>query len=201
MRQNMDGAGMADGKRHMVGYARISTADQSLQLQIDALTNHGVALEDIHTDVASGAAKYRRGLEAAFKDLRRDDILVCWSLDRLGRNLEELIKAVDRIDKKGANLRILTQSIDTTTPGGRLIFHIMGAMAEFERALILERTNAGVAAARAKGRVGGRQSVYSDETKAAVMESLKAGLTVKAVAHLHGVSEPVVYKWRKKHGI
>jgi DNA invertase Pin-like site-specific DNA recombinase len=191
---------MADEKRHLVGYARVSTADQSLQLQLDALTSHGVALEDIHTDVASGAAKYRRGLTAAFKDLRRGDVLVCWSLDRLGRNLEELIRSVATIDAKGANLRVLTQSIDTTTPGGRLIFHIMGAMAEFERALILERTNAGLAAARAKGRVGGRQSVYSDETRAAVLDSLRHGMTVKAAAVLHGVSEPVIYKWKKKHG-
>jgi DNA invertase Pin-like site-specific DNA recombinase len=192
---------MADQKRHLVGYARVSTADQSLQLQLDALTSHGVALEDVHTDVASGAAKYRRGLEAAFKDLRRDDILVIWSLDRLGRNLEELIKAVQRIEGKGANLRVLTQAIDTTTPGGRLIFHVMGAMAEFERALILERTNAGLAAARAAGRVGGRRSTYSDATKAAAVESLRKGLDPKAVSELHGISLPVVYRWRKKHGI
>jgi DNA invertase Pin-like site-specific DNA recombinase len=188
---------MAD--RHLVGYVRVSTDDQSMQLQIDALTNHGVALGDIHSDVASGSAKYRRGLDAAFKDLRRDDILVVWSLDRLGRNLEELIKAVQRIEGKGANLRVLTQAIDTTTPGGRLIFHIMGAMAEFERALIVERTNAGLAAARARGRVGGRRSIYSDATKEAALESLRAGLGPKAVAELHGVSTPVVYRWRKKH--
>jgi DNA invertase Pin-like site-specific DNA recombinase len=90
-----------------------------MQLQIDALTSHGVALEDIHSDVASGSAKYRRGLDAAFKDLRKDDVLIVWSLDRLGRNLEELIKAVAAIEAKGANLRVLTQAIDTTTPGGR----------------------------------------------------------------------------------
>lgn len=190
---------MADENRHLVGYVRVSTADQSMQLQIDALTSHGVKLEDIHTDVASGAAKYRAGLSAAFKDLRRDDILVCWSLDRLGRNLEELIKAVATIEAKGANLRVLTQAIDTTTPGGRLIFHVMGAMAEFERALILERTKAGLAAARAKGRVGGRVPVYSDETKAAVLESIRSGMTPKAAAVLHKVSLPVVYKWRRRN--
>lgn len=185
--------------RHLVGYVRVSTGDQSMQLQIDALTSHGVALEDIHSDVASGSAKSRRGLDAAFKDLRPNDILVVWSLDRLGRNLEELIKAVQRIEGKGANLRVLTQAIDTTTPGGRLIFHIMGAMAEFERALIVERTNAGLAAARAQGRVGGRRSIYSDATKEAALTSLREGLEPKAVAALHGVSEPVVYRWRKKH--
>lgn len=186
-------------KRHLVGYARVSTSDQGLKLQLDALVSHGVVLEDIHTDVASGSDTQRRGLEAAFKDLRRDDILVVWSLDRLGRNLEELIKAVRRIESKGADLRVLTQAVDTTTPGGRLIFHIMGAMAEFERALIIERTKAGLAAAAAQGRKGGRRSIYSDATKAAALESLRAGLEPKAVAKLHGVSPPVVYRWREKH--
>lgn len=188
---------MADTKPHLVGYARVSTDDQKLDLQIAALVNAGVREEDIHRDVASGAAgKKREGLTAAFKDLRPGDVLVVWKLDRLGRNLEELIQTVKRIQERGANFRSLTQPIDTTTPMGALIFHIFGAMAQFERELILERTMAGLAVARAQGRKGGRRPVLHEEAREKVRRLLAEGKSVKQVSRATKISTTTIYKWK-----
>lgn len=188
---------MADTPPHLIGYARVSTDDQRLDLQIAALTNAGVALEAIYTDKASGAAgKKRPGLVAAFKDLRQGDILVVWKLDRLGRNLAELIQTINRAREKGANFRCLTQQIDTTTPMGVLIFHIFGAIAEFERELIRERTIAGLAVAAAQGRKGGRRPSLHEADIAKVRGLLSAGKSVSQVARETRISKTTIYKWK-----
>lgn len=182
----------------LFGYARVSTEDQNLALQIDALLGHGVDQTRVFSDKASGATLMRRpGLAAAIKALREGDVLVVWKLDRLGRNLEELILTVRRIQEKKAHFRCLTQPIDTSTPMGTLIFHIFGAMAQFERELGRERTLAGLAAARARGRVGGRRPVLTDERRAKATEMLAAGMTISAVAKKLKVGRSTIYKWRE----
>src|SRR5262249_2279042 len=138
----------------LVGYARVPTTEQSIDLQTDALRDAGC--QQVVTEVASGARADRTGLEQALTYLRRGDTLVVWKLDRLGRSLAHLIEVVRGLEGQGVGFKSLRESIDTTTPGGKLIFHVFGALAEFERDLIRERTSAGLAAARARGRHGGR---------------------------------------------
>lgn len=142
-----------DGIR--IGYARISTLVQTLDLQTDALTQAGCAR--MFSDTSSGAKAERKGLAEALSHVRPGDTLVVWRLDRLGRTLPHLIQTVEDLKARGIGFKSLTESIDTTTSAGQLIFHIFGALAEFERNLIRERTQAGLAAARARGRVGGRR--------------------------------------------
>lgn len=137
-----------------LGYARVSTLDQHLELQEDALAKAGC--EKIFRDVASGAIDSRKGLTEAIEFARRGDTLVVWKLDRLGRSLKHLIETVNLLKERGVGLMSLQEKIDTTTSGGKLIFHVFGALAEFERELIRERTNAGLKAARTRGRLGGR---------------------------------------------
>src|ERR687896_150853 len=138
----------------LIGYARVSTHDQTLNLQQDALTKAGCT--KIFTDTASGAKTERIGLDEALNYVRKGDTLVVWRLDRLGRSLPHLIATMTALEERGIGFKSLTENIDTTTSGGKLIFHIFGALAEFERNLIRERTNAGLQAARARGRKGGR---------------------------------------------
>jgi DNA invertase Pin-like site-specific DNA recombinase len=137
-----------------IGYARVSTTEQNLDLQIDAL--HAAGCKKVYKDMMSGAKADRPGLEDALDYLREGDTLVVWRLDRLGRSLQHLIETVNKLESRNVGFKSLTEQIDTTTPGGMLIFHIFGALAEFERNLIRERTNAGLKAARARGRLGGR---------------------------------------------
>jgi DNA invertase Pin-like site-specific DNA recombinase len=156
----------------LIGYARVSTHEQTLNLQHDALQKAGCG--KIFTDTASGAQIDRKGLEAALAYVRSGDSLVVWRLDRLGRSLPHLIATMTDLEERGIGFKSLTENIDTTTSGGKLIFHIFGALAEFERNLIRERTQAGLTAARARGRTGGRpksltakqrsiaQSLYDD---------------------------------------
>ena len=146
----------------LIGYARVSKSDghQVLDLQIDALTNSGVKEENIYSDKISGSIDDRIGLENCLKALREDDILVVYKLDRLGRNLKHLIQTVEDLTKRKIGFKVLSGqgvNIDTTTPAGKMIFSIFGALAEFERELIRERTIAGITAARARGRMGGRK--------------------------------------------
>ena len=146
----------------LIGYARVSKSDNSqiLDLQIDALTNAGVKEENIYSDKISGSKDERPGLENCLKALREDDILVVYKLDRLGRNLKHLIQTVEDLTKRKIGFKVLSGqgvNIDTTTPAGKMIFSIFGALAEFERELIRERTIAGINAARARGRMGGRK--------------------------------------------
>ena len=139
----------------LIGYARVSTLEQTLDLQHDALAKADV--KRVFTDTASGALSARPGLTQALDHLRPGDTLVVWRLDRLGRSLGHLIETVSGLETRGIGFVSLTEQIDTTTSGGTLVFHLFGALAEFERNLIRERTQAGLAAARARGRVGGRR--------------------------------------------
>jgi DNA invertase Pin-like site-specific DNA recombinase len=145
----------------LVGYARVSTQEQSLHLQRDALKKAGC--KRIFTDVASGVKSERPGLGKALEFVRRGDTLVVWKLDRLGRSLAHLIESVHGLQARKVGFRSLQESLDTTTSGGKLVFHVFGALAEFERDIIRERTNAGLAAARARGRKGGRPRVLDDK--------------------------------------
>jgi DNA invertase Pin-like site-specific DNA recombinase len=137
-----------------IGYARVSTQEQTLHLQQDALTKAGCT--KIFTDTASGAKTERIGLDAALSYVRKGDTLVVWRLDRLGRSLPHLISTMTDLENRGIGFKSLTENIDTTTSGGKPIFHIFGALAEFERNLIRERTQAGLTAARTRGKRGGR---------------------------------------------
>src|ERR671919_1062307 len=157
----------------LIGYARVSTHEQTLNLQQDALEKAGCT--KIFTDTASGAKTERIGLEEALNYVRKGDTLVVWGLDRLGRSLPHLISTMTELEERRIGFKSLTENIDTTTSGGKLIFHIFGALAEFERNLIRERTQAGLVAARARGKKGGRpkaltarqlsiaQSLYNDK--------------------------------------
>lgn len=144
-----------------VGYGRISTYEQNLDLQLDALKKAGC--EKIFTDIVSGSKAERKGLNDALQYLRKGDNLVVWKLDRLGRSLKDLIEIINNLKKRGIGFISLQENIDTSTPIGELFFHITGAFAEFERNLIRERTMAGLKAARARGRNGGRPKTISDE--------------------------------------
>src|SRR5919202_239594 len=139
----------------LVGYARVSTTDKTLDLQRDGLTKAGCT--KIFIDTASGAQTERQGLTEALAYVRPGDTLVVWKLDRLGRSLKDLITRITELETRKIGFKSLTEKIDTTTSGGKLIFHIFGALAEFERDIIKERTNAGLEAARARGKKGGRQ--------------------------------------------
>jgi DNA invertase Pin-like site-specific DNA recombinase len=144
---------------HLLGYARVSTTDQHPDLQVDALTQAGCYR--VFTDCASGARTDRPQLTAVLDQLRPGDTLLVWKLDRLGRSLRHLVDTVTELADRGVGFRSLQESIDTTTPGGKLVFHVFAALAEFERDLVRERTTAGLAAARARGRIGGRPSVMT----------------------------------------
>jgi DNA invertase Pin-like site-specific DNA recombinase len=174
-----------------IGYARVSTADQDLALQLDAFAKAGC--ERVFEDRASGAKAERPGLAAALDFARKGDLLTVWKLDRLGRSLPNLIETVNALEARGVSFRSLTEAIDTTTPGGRLIFHIFGALGQFERDLIRERTRAGLDAAAARGRQGGRKPVMTGE-KLRRAQALRAqGLTVREVAARIKVSKTALY--------
>jgi DNA invertase Pin-like site-specific DNA recombinase len=177
----------------LLGYARVSTGEQELGLQHDALTAAGCAR--IFSDTASGALDERPELARLLDHLREGDTLIVWRLDRLGRSLRHLIDTVSKLAEHGVGFRSLHESIDTTTPGGRLVFHVFAALAEFERELIRERTNAGLAAARARGRKGGRPSVMTPDKLAMAREMYASGEhTVAAIAAVLGVSRASVYR-------
>jgi DNA invertase Pin-like site-specific DNA recombinase len=174
------------------GYARVSTTQQDEALQRDALESAGVAR--IYVDQASGATQSRPALDEMLSQLRAGDTVVVWRLDRLGRSLRHLIDLVAELEQRGVALRSLTEQIDTSTPGGRLVFHVFGAMAEFEKSLIVERTHAGLAAARARGRVGGRPTVWTP-AKLATAKAMHASgeHDVATIARVVGVSRASVY--------
>jgi DNA invertase Pin-like site-specific DNA recombinase len=176
-----------------IGYARVSTADQDPALQIDALMLAGCVR--IFTDHASGSLRERPELTKALDYLRPGDKLVVWRLDRLGRSLRHLIDTVGLLDDRGIALASVTESIDTSTSSGRLILHIFGSLAEFERELIVERTHAGIRAARARGRLGGRPTVLPAEKKQAAQRMYDSrDYTVAAIARTIGVSRATLYR-------
>jgi len=177
-----------------IGYARVSTQDQNLALQQDALA--AAECEKIFTDTMSGAKADRPGLADALGHLRRGDVLVVWKLDRLGRSLKQLIEVAQDLEKRGIGLRSLLEQIDTTTPGGKLVFHMFGALAEFERDLIRERTNAGLLSARARGRVGGRKPVLIGKKADAALALYRDGKThVSDICATLGVSRSAFYRF------
>jgi len=178
---------------HAHGYARVSTTSQDASLQHDALTAAGCAR--LWTDVASGSRDDRPQLTQLLERLLPGDTLVVWRLDRLGRSLPHLLVTVNELEGRGVGFRSLTESIDTTTAGGRLVFSIFGALADFERQLIRERTIAGLEAARARGRVGGRPTVMGPDRIAAARALLtQPGATVTGVAKHLGVSRNTIYR-------
>jgi len=176
----------------LIGYARVSTAEQSLALQHDALAQAGCAT--VFEDQASGSKAERSGLAEALAHLRRGDTLVVWKLDRLGRSMAHLIETVRGLDARGVGFRSLTEGVDTTTPGGTLVFHLFGALAQFERDLIRERTHAGLKAAEARGRKGGRKPVVTPDKLARARAYLAAGLTVREAAARVKVGKTALYE-------
>jgi DNA invertase Pin-like site-specific DNA recombinase len=180
----------------LIGYARVSTLDQTLALQEDALQAAGC--EQLYTDTASGALTDRPGLTQALSHLRPGDTLVVWRLDRLGRSLKHLIETVTALSDRGVGFRSLQEQIDTTTSGGKLIFHVFGALAEFERDIIRERTHAGLAAARARGRLFGRPRVLTTQ-QVKQLRSLAQDdrNTVSEICHTLGISRATFYRYLK----
>ena len=178
----------------LIGYARVSTDDQNLNLQRDALNQAGC--DQIFEDQLSGAKAERPGLYEALKYARSGDTLVVWRLDRLSRSLKDLIEMVTRLESNGVGLKSLQETIDTTSSSGKLIFHIFGALAEFERNLIRERTQAGLRAARARGRKGGRpKSLSKDKQLLAVKLYDEKQHTVNQICEMMGISKPTLYKY------
>ncbi len=177
----------------LIGYARVSTRDQNYELQLDALDAAGCAR--IFEEKLSGAQRDRPELKAALDYVRPGDALVVWKLDRLARSLKQLIETVEMLSERKIGFCSLTEKIDTTTSGGRLIFHIFGALAEFERSIIRERTTAGLTAARARGRVGGRPPALSASDFRVAQTLLKDGeLTVAEIAERLHVAPSTLYK-------
>ena len=183
-----------------VGYARVSTHDQHLVMQQDALKS--VGCEDIYSDIASGAKTDRPGLEQAISFLREGDVLVVWKLDRLGRSLQHLIQTIQSLNNRGIGFKSLQENIDTTTSGGKLVFHFFSALAEFERDLIRDRTNAGLKAARARGRLGGRPPLLDDKQIDRLVRLYDERRTsVNELCKMFGISKPSLYNYinnRKK---
>ncbi len=185
-----------------VGYSRVSTLDQNLDLQIDNLKKAGC--EKIFRDKLSGAKAERPGLESLFEHIRKGDCIVVWKLDRLGRSLKDLIKTITRIENKGATFKSLTENIDTTTPSGKLIFHIFGSLAEFERSLIKERINAGLAAARARGKISGRKKGISKEAEKKAVKAAsfyKSNWSATEICEELQITKPTLYKYLKLKGV
>ena len=180
----------------LIGYARVSTDDQNLDLQKDTLTKIGC--ECVHEDCLSGAKDQRPGLQMALDYARKGDSLVVWRLDRLSRSLKDLIEMVNLLDEKGIGLKSIHESIDTSSSSGKLIFHIFGALAEFERNLIRERTQAGLQAARARGRNGGRPKLLNSEKMALAIKLYdEKKHSIGQICRMMEISKPTLYKYVK----
>jgi DNA invertase Pin-like site-specific DNA recombinase len=176
----------------LIGYARVSTHEQTLNLQQDALTKAGCT--KIFTDTASGAKSERKGLAEALTYVRKGDTLVVWRLDRLGRSLPHLITTMTDLEERGIGFKSLTENIDTTTSGGKLIFHIFGALAEFERNLIRERTTAGLIAARGRGRKGGRPKALSVKQRSIARELYDKRHPIAEICRTLKISKATLYR-------
>jgi DNA invertase Pin-like site-specific DNA recombinase len=177
-----------------IGYARVSPGEQTLDLQLDALTRAGCG--KLFTETASGATAERPVLTEALAYLRPGDVLVVWRLDRLGRSLQHLIAVVAELAARQIGFKSLSEQIDTTTSGGKLVFHVFGALAEFERDLIRERTQAGLAAARARGRVGGRPKKLAEPKQVALARALYEGgqTDIATICQTLGISRATLYR-------
>jgi DNA invertase Pin-like site-specific DNA recombinase len=177
----------------LVGYARVSTQDQTPTLQLDALKAAGC--ERVFQEKASGAQRDRPELAAALDSMRAGDILVVWKLDRLARSMKQLIETIETMETRQIGFHSLTEAIDTTTAGGKLVFHVFAALAEFERSVIKERTTAGLAGARARGRKGGRPRSLTEKDIAAAKAMLSdPEITVDEVARRLGVGPATLYR-------
>lgn len=188
---------MKGNGRMKAGYARISTSDQNLYMQEDALKSEGC--ERIFKDIASGARTERPGLEEVLAYLRAGDLLVVWKLDRLGRSVPHLIQTIKSLNERKIGFKSLQENIDTTTSGGKLIFHIFSALAEFERDLIQERTRAGLKAARARGRLGGRPPLLQPhQVKKMLARYDEQKITVAEICKIFSISRPSFYNYLNK---
>jgi DNA invertase Pin-like site-specific DNA recombinase len=181
----------------LIGYARVSTQEQTLDLQKDALEK--IRCIKIFSDVISGAKAERTGLHEALEYVREGDTLVVWRLDRLGRSLKHLIETITKLNNRKIGFKSITENIDTTTSGGKLVFHIFGALAEFERDIISERTNAGLSAARSRGRLGGRPKAKMLDSlkKVALAQSLyeNKNNTIDEICKTLNVSRATLYRY------
>jgi DNA invertase Pin-like site-specific DNA recombinase len=177
----------------LIGYARISTTDQTLALQTDALASAGC--DRIFTDTASGSRSDRTGLAEALGYLRNNDTLVVWRLDRLGRSLGHLIETVRDLQERGVHFRSLQEQLDTATSGGKLVFHVFGALAEFERDLTRERTMAGLAAARARGKPGGRPGLSAEKMRLLRTLAADRANSVLAICRTLSISRATFYRY------
>lgn len=176
-----------------IGYARVSTEDQNLALQTDTLEKGGC--DRLFTDKASGNRVDRPGLKEALSHLRAGDTFVVWKLDRLGRGVKGLVDLVADLEAKQIHFQSLTDQIDTSTPAGRFFFHVMASLAQMERELIVERTRAGLEAARRKGRIGGRKRRMTESKVESARQLLASGVAPGEVAQNLGVSVPTLYRW------
>jgi len=182
----------------LIGYARISTLSQNLDLQKDALEKAGC--KKIYVEQMSGSSRIRPELEKTLEMLRNGDTLVVWRLDRLGRSLKHLIELISKLEQKEIGFKSLMESMDTTTSGGKLVFHIFGALAEFESDLIKERTGAGLVAARARGRNGGRPLKLNDKKRELAIKLYnERERSIKEICQIMGVSKPTLYTYLHKH--
>lgn len=182
----------------LVGYARISTQDQNLTLQIDALIEAGCKKSDIYTDKVSGARKARPGLDACISELKMGDTLIVWRLDRLGRSMSHLVQLIKNLQEMGVRFRSLCDgAIDTTTASGELIFNIFSSLSQFERSLIQERTRAGLSAARARGRRGGRKKVPHDAPKVLMAKKMHKdhSIGIDDICNTLKISRPTLYRY------
>jgi DNA invertase Pin-like site-specific DNA recombinase len=181
----------------LIGYARVSTSSQSLDLQIKALKEAGC--NKIFSDIASGAKAIRPGLSDAEMVLREGDVLVVWKLDRLGRSIQHLIASINDLNSKGIGFRSLQEAIDTQTSGGKLIFHIFSALAEFERDLIRERTNAGLSAARARGKKGGRPKSMEQAKSIRLLKQMHddPSYSINDICKTFNISRSTFYRYLK----
>lgn len=184
----------------LIGYARVSTQDQNLDLQLDALDKAGC--EKVFTDKVTGANATRPGLDEALSHLRHDDTLVVYKLDRLGRSIRHLIDTFQALEKRGIGFKSLQEAIDTTTPGGKLVFHIFCALAEFERDLIRERTQAGLSSARARGRKGGRPKALSKKQEQQAKVLLKdASVSIGEICKTLKISRSTLYRYAAANNV
>ncbi len=186
-----------------IGYARVSTKEQNLNLQKDALKKAGC--KKIYSEQVSGAKIERKQLDEMIKQVRKGDIIVVWKLDRLGRSLRDLVNLISKFQEMEVGFKSLQDSIDTTTPTGKLTFHLFAALAEFERDIISERTKAGLKSARARGRLGGRPKGLSKQAqnKARLAESLykEKELSIKEICNYLSISKPTLYRYLKHRNV
>lgn len=177
----------------IIGYVRVSTNDQNMDFQLDALKKEGC--EKIFQDTISGIKKNRKGLDEALLHLRKDDTLVVWKLDRLGRSLKGLLDLIENLYKAEIQFKSITDGINTTTPMGRFFFNIIGSLAQMERELIIERTRAGIKAARDRGRVGGRKKALTKTKLETARKLLDEGTPRKDIAAAFGISKATLYRY------